>query len=389
MGSYSHLRIGHLNIDWSKNHLIDHSVLFSNFDFKKVTHYYADNYTEEKPGYSRKLSLCKSRLELIGYTKDFIIKSYNVYNENTNFSFSFELLNELIKKIDITRSVYDEVDGLSENSEFTIKILNIINSNDEYKYLKNSIYEIGELLDNFDSYSILMLFILNNMYMSEEVVWEYYDLIEGGWINENEVDLLLNNNTRFLLITEGSSDTNILRNALEWIYPDIAGFFEFIDMDENYPFTGVGNIVNFYHGLCKIGSNKNIIFIFDNDTMGNKALSNCIDSEHNNIKKISLPNLNDFEKCKTIGPNGESIDNINEKAVSIEMFLDLNYKNNDTPMIRWKSYDEKTDRYQGSLINKDKYTKLFFNASKTKDNSYSLIKLKALLDSIIDVAKIM
>ena len=57
MGSFSHLRIGQLNVDWSKNWLADHSVLFSKFDYKKVTHHYADDLTEHKPEYSRKLAL--------------------------------------------------------------------------------------------------------------------------------------------------------------------------------------------------------------------------------------------------------------------------------------------------------------------------------------------
>lgn len=387
MGSFSHLRIGQLNVDWSKNWLADHSVLFSKFDYKKVTHHYADDFTEDKPEYSRKLALCKSRLELIGYTEDRIKKNFSIQVANSEVSFSYEILSELIMLIDISKSIYDEDSDFTSNTEFTAKIINVIKRNEKYSDYIDSIYEIGDLLDNIDGYSILMLFILNDIHTNEDVVWEYYDLVDGGWISEEEVELLMNNNTRYLLITEGSSDTQIIKCAIEWIYPDIAGFFEFIDMDKNYPFTGVGNIVNFYHGICKIGSSKNIIFIFDNDTAGNNALNRCTVNGQPNLKLAALPSLDEFKAFKTIGPSGEAVEDINEKAVSIEMFLDLDYKTTQIPTIRWTSYDEKSDKYQGSLIFKEKYSKHFFNAFKERDKEYSLTKLKRLLDNIIDVAK--
>ncbi len=387
MGSYSHLRIGRLNIDWRKNWLADHSVLFSESDSKNIVHYYADNFEEENPGHSRKLKSCKLKLELLGYSDEYVKKVVNDYIKENELLFSFEALAEAIKLIDIKTSIYDEDSDFFDSSEFARKIENVIKNNKIFDKYKNNIYEIVKLTESFDAYSILILFLMLNIHEDEEVVWEYNDLIKGGWIDPSDINLSIHSISRFLLITEGSTDTKILKGAFSWIYPDIAEFFDFIDMAENYPFTGVGNIVNFYHGICKIGSDKKIIFVFDNDTAGNSAMNKCVKYENSNIQLISLPNYSGFKNFKTIGPNGESEEDINRKAVAIEMFLDLSYKIDDKPKIRWTSYDEKVGSYQGSLIKKDVYTKQFFKAFNKRDKDYSLEKLKILLDSIIESAK--
>jgi len=387
MGCFSTLRIGKLDLDISKNHLENFSSLFSSFDYKEVTHYYEGNFSEEHFGYSRKLYNCKQRLELLGYTDEYIKILFNIYQEDEDIAFNIEDLQNIIRFIDINISVYDENDDYYSNTDFSRKITNIINTNDCFKILREIVNEISYFIDSFDAYFILKLFIMNNLFLNEDVVWEYYDLVQGGYVTEEEVSLLLENTSKVLLITEGSSDTLILKSAIEWIYPDIKNFFEFIDMEKNYPFTGAGNIVNFYHGICKIESKKNIVFIFDNDTAGVKALNSCIENNFSNIKKTTLLNLDEFRNFITLGPNGESNEDINERAVSIELFLDLNYMNNQTPMIRWTSYDESTDKYQGVLINKEKYVKKYFDAFNKRSIDYSLNKLKLLLDYIISIVE--
>ncbi len=302
---------------------------------------------------------------------------------------NFETLSEISKLIDIHKSIYDEAHDFSNNEEFTRKVINEIKRNDKYSEYVDSISEIGELLDGIDGYFILTLFLINHVHDNEDVIWEYYDLVNGGWVEESEVEFLIGRNSRFLLITEGSSDTKILRNAFDWIYPDIASFFEFIDMDKNYPFTGVGNMANFYHGICKIGASKNSIFIFDNDTAGKSALKKCILGDQPNLGLLTLPDLPEFNTFRTIGPSGESTEDVNGRAVSIEMFLDLSYGTKQIPKVRWTSYDSRSDKYQGSLVDKEQYTKHFFAAFKKLDKAYSLVKLKALLDTIIEVASVL
>jgi hypothetical protein len=57
------------------------------------------------------------------------------------------------------------------------------------------------------------------------------------------------------------------------LYPDIADFFCFVDMKENYPFAGVGNLFNFCRGLTSIRIKNDILVIFDNDVAGVEQLT--------------------------------------------------------------------------------------------------------------------
>jgi hypothetical protein len=50
---------------------------------------------------------------------------------------------------------------------------------------------------------------------------------------------------------------------------------------------------------------------------------------------------------------------INGSAVSIECFLDHNYRTEYAPCIRWASYNKNLKLYQGAMIKKDHYTKKF------------------------------
>ena len=54
------------------------------------------------------------------------------------------------------------------------------------------------------------------------------------------------------MITEGSSDAKIIQNALQLFRPHIADFFRFVDMEDGYPFSGIGNLHKFTQGLPSV-----------------------------------------------------------------------------------------------------------------------------------------
>ena len=75
-----------------------------------------------------------------------------------------------------------------------------------------------------------------------------------------------------------------------------------------------------------------------------------------------LPDHSDFSEFPTIGPHGESADNINGRAVAIECFLDL-CRTELLPRVRWGSYNKGEQKYQGELENKDEYVRAFKSAN--------------------------
>ncbi|MDZ7794930.1 MAG: hypothetical protein U5P10_14930 [Spirochaetia bacterium] len=158
---------------------------------------------------------------------------------------------------------------------------------------------------------------------------------------------------------------------------------KFIDMSENYPFTGVGNMLNFYNGLLKIKPNRKILFIFDNDTAGNEAYDKCVMTKQKNIKAIKLPVMEEFNQIQCEGPYGIISDNINGKAVSIELFLDLEFRKKEKPMVLWLSFNKRSKKYQGELIKKESYIKFFKTAIRNNDKNYNYKKLRELLEYII------
>jgi hypothetical protein len=99
----------------------------------------------------------------------------------------------------------------------------------------------------------------------------------------------------------------------------------------------------------------------------------------------SLPELSEFGNFTTEDENGFKIENINGKAVSIEMFLDLNYKMDKKPIVRWgTNINPKMNQKQGVLVDKDRYSKTFKELKTTEVGIYDTSKLKFLLSSLID-----
>jgi hypothetical protein len=240
--------------------------------------------------------------------------------------------------------------------------------------------DIASYFENFDSLFILRLLIENPENSDMELEWRTQDLIDGGWTNDDEIYVGVQEEDKFLIVTEGSSDTFIIRKTLELLYPDILDFFSFVDMEDNYPFTGTGNLYRFCQGLTSIRIQNKTLIIFDNDLEGIEKYEKTIELDiPKNMNVMKLPNLDKFNNFLSVGPSGEFNDNINGKAIAIECFLDLSSEK--TPRIRWSNFNEKMQKYQGSIEKKDKYVREFKKVRTTNDK-YDFSKLEILIEEI-------
>ena len=409
MGSMISLGINKMEIDWGKNNVFnDHSKLFQINDFdKKVSYFFVDEVDENGKykenvlyanGAKKKLVDIKERLELLGYDLISIekkynehIKEYEFYTE-TKIELTFNEFSSFIKSLDISKvdnvfSAADRWDNgydigeyfrtcILQDKEIAVKVEGII------KKIEREYYDTSDFFEQMDPYIILRILAENELNLDYYVEWRYNDVVENGWVKREDIVQNLEEKNKILIVTEGSTDSFIIRRTINELYPNIVDFFEFIDMKENYPFTGVGNLKNFCQGLSKINTQNNIIVIFDNDTAG-RAIYNVIKDikKPKNLVFCLLPEHKEFKEFKTIGPFGEQKTNINGKAVSIECFLDLSSVT-ENPIVRWKNYDEKMLEYQGALENKDAYTSKFKKANLL-DGTYDVRKLKYLIDYII------
>lgn len=408
-----------MEIDWGKKvSTRDHYVLFKPTDYnEELTNYKTDDTCGDlavcedcQNGYSRKLSTIKKRLDLLGYDINSIEQMFNeqiqfYQRHDYKISMSFTDFCNVILELDIS-----EIDTVSIENEYVdydpgefvrrcimeephIKsafIKYFFNGKEEqYHDFK---WDISDFLESLDPYLILRILAENPNNLEFDVNWFYSDYLASEGLcesqnnyqsNNSEITSFLPIDKKILIVTEGSTDSDILRKTINVLYPEVSDFFNFIDMKQNYPFTGVGELCKFCKGLCKINILNNVIVIFDNDTAGVEKYNYCTQllQKPKSLVIITLPDYPEFSRMLTYGPQGQTIEDINGRAVAIECFLDFDSVQKRTH-IRWTSYNRDINQYQGELEDKDRYTKRFHESCLT-NGSYNITKLEFLIDYIV------
>ena len=393
MGTMITLGVGKLEINWGKNDFYENfRDLFQPNDWKDIKYYCADNVVEIKKGYSRKLALVKPRLDLLGYTLENIKTIYestyteycDVMGEYADSVLTFEEYFNVFSKINLSK-----VNTLTEDDDwdFGEYVTKCIFEDKEIQRLLKK-YSLGrksgEFYENLPPRLLVRVLCENPTAKDLPLQWYMADHVENGWSKEEDLSPKLEDKDKILIVTEGKSDTFILQTSINKLFPAISDFFYFIDMEENYPFTGTGNLYNFASGLTKIKIQNKTIIVFDNDEAGIFSYKKCKEKLDAipNLKFYHLPNMDEFKYFLTVGPTGDSYQDINGKAVSIECFLDLDFNSSKAPKVRWTIYNEKSNKYQGALISKDEYTRTF--KKHLEDEHYRKDKLYFLINDLID-----
>ena len=390
MGSIVTLGIGNLEIDWGKNNFfINHSKLFLKDDKKLISSETFEGEVYEDWGYSRKLRDVKLRLDLLGYSMKGIEEKYNLILQEypdyyPELNLSFQEFSDVITKVNINEIQLSEESLDHDLGEYVTKV---IFSNPQFSALAEKIdvsdNDIGTFFENLDPYIQLRLLAENEINLDLTVEWRTQDIVENGWVSEDELFEGVPEESKFLVVTEGTSDSFVIQRAIELLRPDISDFFTYVDMEEHYPFSGTGNLYKFFQGLISIRIQNKCLFIFDNDAEGIEKYQQALTlNKPDHLRVTKLPDLVEFENFLTVGPNGEQLSNVNGQAIAIECFLDLSFKNNKTPIIRWSSYKKSIGLYQGSLDDKDHYTKQFKKV-KCHERDYDFSKLNILIDHLV------
>lgn len=388
MGTEIYLNLGKLVIDWGRNNAFqNHSVLFNRNDLKEVPYVYSDDVVEHKEGYSTPLSKVVERLELMGYTIASAKAEYLAFcdfNGDEN-PLAFDDLIGAIAKINVEDVTGKWAPRDKEKPSFVPKkIIDNMGHGDFFEGDNNPDYwDIDVLLSRLSAYSKLRLLAENPKNLEQPVIWGFTDLIESGWTTREAATAPLSAQQRFLIVTEGSSDSKIIQKALELLRPGIMDFFKFIDMEQGYPFSGTGNLYRFCQGLVSIGVLNRVLIIYDNDAEGVRKLEATKRlSLPANMIAIKLPDIENLTRFPTIGPGGQAVEDINGKAASIECYLDLEHpKLAHGPRVRWSSYVEALDCYQGALERKTDYAKAFLRL-RSPSSTYDFSKVIPILDLI-------
>lgn len=393
MGSIITLGLGPLEVDWGKNNrFINHSRLFQKTDISTQVYEYANDVRNSKSAFVRPLRKIVKRLDLLGYTLPTCRAAFqSLLNEFLEMGGSgpvdFDSFLKALISVDV-----EKVTPSKESNDFDFGYFatEAILQDPEFIKVNPNFADFtrydGEFFENLDPYVILRLLAENPNNLNLNVIWYFADVVEGGWVDEATLYEGISDSDRILIVTEGSSDSSILKASLPIVYPDIIDFFDFIDMTENYPFTGTGNLLRFCQGLSTIRIQNKVLIVLDNDAAGLEAHQRISHLNLPNTMKVALlPMLAELDNFKTIGPSGVTYENINGRAVAIECFLDFTFGPKGDPAVRWTSYNPNTDTYQGELIDKKVYTLAFFK-QLSNISTYNLDKLKILWHHLLSAA---
>ena len=355
MGSYNSLSLLNYNIEWNKNFLIGCGFLFREEDRKIKQAEGGDEY----PIYSKKLQDVKEILDLNGYTLN------NIEPEILRITNNKLALNQFIAILSITD--FNLEINITDLTWTDCELTKFIHKTPQaFKLFKEAINDDFFNFQELNPYYVIRCLAETDNYAEKELIWNYYDLVLGGWIEEKDL-CVGESSSRFLILTEGKTDTNILKFSIEKLRPDISDFFYFVDMD-NHPFGGIKDIVKFCKGLKNIQHFGDTLVILDNDITGNEAKKKI--DEINlppNFKVLTLPEHKEFLRFPTKGTDGDTLMNINGSAVSIESFLDFNSLKQNV-FTRWTQWNEKAKKYQGSFDSniKGKLLSKFLESYKRK-----------------------
>lgn len=426
MGTIIALSVGGLDIDECKNSMgTDHGSLFQECDRKRIHSDQVDYDFYKNPndpdlaameiGFVKPLRDVIRRLELLGYTYDSIHAEYlraveNAAEQNREYNahigaradeqpepttfLTFEDFHKLVTEQTISDLNDDFIVGFGPEADQRIQgrfFGTGINRNvplhllhDSPAWSERSYF--GGLLDFLHPYSVAWLLGQNPNNFDQMVTWQYGPLVNNGWADEREFIACPGRSETFLIATEGSSDTKILKHAFEILRPEISDFFRFIDVEEGHPFSGTGNLHRFAEGLAKIDVQNQTIFLYDNDAEGHATFNRTSALKlPDNMRVQILPDLDSFNEFSTLGPSGKSFGNINRRAAAIECYLDLEQNGLPDPVVRWSNYRPESDTYQGSLDGKTQFAKRFLKLKPdtVATSGYDTSKITAVLDVIV------
>lgn len=413
------LTVGDITITYNTMNIgIDHGVLFQEQDRQRRQHphinysYYEqhpeENVVQSEMCFCRTLGSMVPRLELLGYTlsavkidyeRQCVLDSDRLADAVVNSDhrrpdrLTFEQFVEFIRTYSV-RDLDNEYNDVYETeykegkgrfaSEPAVALLP---QGDPFRdvggYSERS--HFGALIDFLDPYSILRVLAENSANLDLDVVWDYGNFVDAGWAENDDFIAGARRAQTYLIATEGTSDTHILRRSFALLRPEIEDFFRFIDVEDRHPFSGTGNLSKFAEGLIKIDVHNRVVFLFDNDAEG-------VDTFHNlkrftfpvNMRAMVLPDVEELRNFPARGPGGVAIADINGRAAAIECYLDLRLKGRAPAQVTWTNYKESLGIYQGALDYKESYAKAFYSVSPEAISSgeYDTNRLRVVLNAL-------
>lgn len=423
MGTSIELCIGDVSLSYSKNFMgIDYGFLFREGDLLRrktdsIDYDYYEEYPEEQGEldeaeelFARTLSRILPRLDILGFTLEAAraeyqavvaeaveMDSYAELEEQKNEYLTFEEFCSLAccyPLMDL-KSGYIEYDTPDRDTlsqgRFAAEIdafERIPGTDNSNSYWSETSF-LSARVCILSAESMLQVFALNAANAEVEITWAFGPIVHAGWVQREAFQPGARQKQKILIATEGASDARIIRRSLDILRPEVADFFQFVDVDERHHFWGTGNLVKFAEGLLRIDVLNQVLFVFDNDAEGVDAFRKLENLKlPANMRAMLLPDLEEFREFAARGPEGVSVFDINGRAAAIECYLDLGLDQYPAPQVTWSNFKKDIEAWHGVLDFKESYSKHFYNQSDDllRNGSYDVSKILKLLDALIQQA---
>lgn len=166
-----------------------------------------------------------------------------------------------------------------------------------------------------------------------------------------------------VVLTEGRTDSEFLRNALEVLLPRLTDYFTFLDFESIGVRGGAGPLVETVKSFVAASIANRVVAIFDNDIAAALAMRPLQRvAVPATVRVLQLPPLPIGSQYPTVGPTGRADADVNGSAGSIKLYFGEDILRRArwelTPVI-WKTYDSTVGRYQGELDDKGRLQDAF------------------------------
>ncbi|UOE52612.1 HEPN/Toprim-associated domain-containing protein [Mucilaginibacter sp. SMC90] len=396
MGSYCSLKLGHYEIATAKSYIDPFwACWFNEEDRRTVRVNYELYYTEpieegtnfvNQHEYAIDLGTLRLRLELMGYTLNqteriFVSGIEKVLTGRKEFYGDDHL--DYKAELNYIQQLRDGgFEGWKKAAKYIMhqnKPLGnwYMTHEEQYENLYNFMVTYDDILEDlfFGFPNVGLCFLLRALIEivdeDTELTLDITDLIHAGYYDEQEMIIkkirtdrvsIVDEFQKIVILTEGTSDTQFISRSLKLLYPKIVDYFTFLDFENNGLEGGASALEKMIKAFSAARMTNKFIALFDNDAVG-LASCNRLKKKKvtNNIRILTLPDLALAMSYPTIGPQGKTVENINGRACSIELYLgeDILTDGNALRPIAWRNLEQQINAYQGELIDKSVVQKLF------------------------------
>ncbi|MFI5950394.1 HEPN/Toprim-associated domain-containing protein [Micromonospora chalcea] len=161
-----------------------------------------------------------------------------------------------------------------------------------------------------------------------------------------------------VILTEGSSDSQLLSEAIQVTHPHLVGFLRFMDFGSGAQ-GSAGSLPKMVRSFVGAGVANRVLVLADNDTAARDALDKLKrEGLPDGYRLMHYPDLSLLRRYPTLGPQLDDpvLMDVNGKAGSLEMYLgrELLTVNGELVPVQWTGYVEGRKSYQGAISEAEK-----------------------------------